>query len=67
MFVAVGDCQRDEAADGVAEDNERRTDSVKPPNRRSPSATERTLSGQTTKSFCWQCLELVFSLLSIIF
>lgn len=55
MFEAVGDCQHDEAADGAVEDNERRTDSMRLPNSRSP-ATEKTLSLQTTKSFFWQCL-----------
>lgn len=55
--VHVCGCWRHgEAADGAAEDNERRTDSMRLPNRQSLSATERTLSLQTTKGFCWQCL-----------
>lgn len=60
--MAAGDWQHGEAADGAVEDNERRINSV-----RLLSATERTLSLQTTKSFCSHCLQVVFSLLSVIF
>lgn len=58
--MSTGDWQHGEAADGAVEDNERRTNSV-----RLLPVTEGTLSLQTTKSFCWRCLQVAFSLLPL--